>query len=147
MKELLVHKVQYYETDQMGFAHHSNYARWMEEARMSYMEQADLSYQKVESLGMFAPVLSLTCDFKETTTFGDTLRIDARILRYTGVRLTFGYTIRKENGVLVAEGTTEHCFIHADHSLIRVKKEFPEVHAVLEECVVRDTSAEVGAET
>ena len=27
------HKVQYYETDQMGCVHHSNYIRWFEEAR------------------------------------------------------------------------------------------------------------------
>ena len=33
-----IHTVQYYETDKMGITHHSNYIRWMEEARveMSY---------------------------------------------------------------------------------------------------------------
>jgi acyl-CoA thioester hydrolase len=30
--EAYVHKVQYYETDQMGVVHHSNYIRWFEEA-------------------------------------------------------------------------------------------------------------------
>ena len=28
------HHAKYYETDQMGIIHHSNYIRWMEEARM-----------------------------------------------------------------------------------------------------------------
>ena len=28
------HHVKYYETDQMGIVHHSNYIRFMEEARM-----------------------------------------------------------------------------------------------------------------
>ena len=32
--EPYLHKVQYYETDKMGIAHHSNYIRWMEEARL-----------------------------------------------------------------------------------------------------------------
>ena len=27
-----VHRVQYYETDQMGCVHHSNYIRWFEES-------------------------------------------------------------------------------------------------------------------
>ena len=27
------HLVQYYETDQMGIVHHSNYIRWFEEAK------------------------------------------------------------------------------------------------------------------
>ena len=31
------HKVQYYETDAMQIVHHSNYIRWMEEARLEYL--------------------------------------------------------------------------------------------------------------
>ena len=34
-----VHKVQYYETDKMQITHHSNYLRFMEEARIDYLEQ------------------------------------------------------------------------------------------------------------
>ena len=37
-----IHKVNYYETDKMGITHHSNYIRWMEEARIDYMEKIDL---------------------------------------------------------------------------------------------------------
>ena len=32
------HKVQYYETDKMGVVHHSNYIRWMEEARVAFLD-------------------------------------------------------------------------------------------------------------
>ena len=31
------HNAKYYETDQMGCVHHSNYIRWMEEARVDLM--------------------------------------------------------------------------------------------------------------
>ena len=31
------HRVQYYETDQMGCVHHSNYIRWFEESRSDYL--------------------------------------------------------------------------------------------------------------
>ena len=34
------HLVQYYETDKMGITHHSNYIRWMEEARIQYLAEA-----------------------------------------------------------------------------------------------------------
>ena len=37
------HNAKYYETDQMGIIHHSNYIRWMEEARLDLMEQVGLS--------------------------------------------------------------------------------------------------------
>jgi acyl-CoA thioester hydrolase len=33
------HKVQYYETDKMGITHHSNYVRWMEEARIYFLDK------------------------------------------------------------------------------------------------------------
>ena len=33
IRRVYEHKVQYYETDQMGIVHHSNYIRWFEEAR------------------------------------------------------------------------------------------------------------------
>ena len=32
-------KVQYYETDMMGVTHHANYLRWMEEARIDFLDQ------------------------------------------------------------------------------------------------------------
>ena len=43
-----VHQAQYYETDQMGIIHHSNYIRWMEEARTDVLEQIGLPYDRSE---------------------------------------------------------------------------------------------------
>ena len=55
------HKVQYYETDQMGIVHHSNYIRWFEEARTDYMEQMGLGYDQMEEKG----ILSRCCPLKQ----------------------------------------------------------------------------------
>ena len=49
------HKVQYYETDQMGIVHHSNYIRWFEEARTDFMEQMGLGYEQMEERGIVGP--------------------------------------------------------------------------------------------
>ena len=56
-----LHKTQYYETDQMGVVHHSNYIRWFEEARTDLLERAGLGYNKMEKLGIAVPVLSASC--------------------------------------------------------------------------------------
>ena len=32
-------KAQYHETDQMGIIHHSNYVKWLEEARIDFMNE------------------------------------------------------------------------------------------------------------
>ena len=34
------HKTQYYETDTMKIVHHSNYVRWMEEARCDFWNRS-----------------------------------------------------------------------------------------------------------
>ena len=46
------HKVQYYETDQMGIVHHSNYIRWFEEARSDVLEKAGMGYDVMEAEGV-----------------------------------------------------------------------------------------------
>ena len=34
-----IRKVHYHETDRMGVTHHSNYLKWMEEARIWYLDR------------------------------------------------------------------------------------------------------------
>ena len=46
------HLVQYYETDQMGIVHHSNYIRWFEEARSFLLEENGFGYKKMEESGI-----------------------------------------------------------------------------------------------
>ena len=36
-----IHRVQYYETDRMGNHSSFNYIRWMEEARVAFLEEID----------------------------------------------------------------------------------------------------------
>ena len=49
------HHAKYYETDQMGIIHHSNYVKWMEEARMDLMDQMGLSYKPVSYTHLTMP--------------------------------------------------------------------------------------------
>ena len=42
------HIVHYYETDRMGIVHHSNYIRWIEEARVDFLNQIGWGYEKLE---------------------------------------------------------------------------------------------------
>ena len=73
MSEYL-HKVQYYETDKMGVTHHSNYIRWMEEARVAFLDEIGWNYAQLESMGISSPVIGVQGDYKNTTTFNDEVR-------------------------------------------------------------------------
>ena len=46
--ESYVRVINYYETDQMQVVHHSNYARYLEEARLHMMDQMGLGYDKLD---------------------------------------------------------------------------------------------------
>ena len=56
------HTVQYYETDRMQISHHSNYVRWMEEARVSFLAQLGFPYEKLEERGIISPVVAVKCE-------------------------------------------------------------------------------------
>ena len=77
----------YYETDQMGIIHHSNYVRWFEEARMNFMEEIGFPYAKVEELGIIVPVLGVNCQFRTMVKFGDTVDIYTKITKFTGLKM------------------------------------------------------------
>lgn len=73
--------INYYETDQMGIVHHSNYIRYFEEARLDMMEQVGLSYAAMEEHGLIIPVLSVACEYIKPVLFGEKVQIHTRLVR------------------------------------------------------------------
>ena len=91
------HHAKYYETDQMGIIHHSNYIRWFEEARIDFMNQIGLTYKTMEKEGIISPVLEINCKYLKMMYFDDIATIKLKISSYTGVRFTFEYEIYNQN--------------------------------------------------
>ena len=130
--ETYEHKVQYYETDKMGITHHSNYIRWMEEARVNWLDKIGWSFQKIEDLGMVSPVVEISCKYINSTKFNDTVEIKVRLKEYKGVKLVVEYEmINEENKELVAKGESKHCFTSKEGNIVSIKKQYPEFDKVL----------------
>lgn len=129
--EAYKHTVQYYETNRMGFTHHSNYIRWMEEARIDFFDQLGWSYQKFEDEGVISPVTAIECKYKHTTTFPDDVFITVSVEGFRGLKLKLQYTMTNSEGAVVCESSSEHCFIGRDGSFVRIKKEYPEFWELL----------------
>ena len=127
-----IHKVHYYETDKMGITHHSNYIRFMEEARMNYLNETGFTMARLEAAGISSPVVSVTCDYKYPTTYDDEIEIEVKLIQYTGVKIMLSYVMRNlRTGNTVAEGESSHCFIDAAGRPVAVKKTCPEIDGVL----------------
>lgn len=63
--------IYYYETDRMDVVSHTNYIRWMEEARIDFMKKIGIPYHEIEKSGFMLPVLEVECKYKKSLTYGD----------------------------------------------------------------------------
>lgn|SRR5574344_1279288 len=127
-------KINYYETDRMGVVHHSNYIRFLEEARCAWLEDIGLPFETLEQNEITIPVLGVNCTYKNHVTFADTILIKPFAKEYNGVRLTVGYEVtEKETGKTVIEAETKHCFTNKELRPINLKKYNPEFNKKFEE--------------
>jgi acyl-CoA thioester hydrolase len=126
-------KINYYETDKMGVVHHSNYIRFLEEARCYWMNEIGIPFSLLEENGVTIPVLGVNCNYKYHVTFDDTILIEPFVKEYTGVRMTVGYNVTEKNTgktILIVE--TKHCFTDKNLKPINLKKYKPEFNEKFE---------------
>ena len=129
--EAYEHQAQYYETDQMGIIHHSNYIRWMESARIWWMKQIGIDYSGLEKQGIISPVLEVTCTYHSMVYFGDNVVISPKIEKYKGIRLELSYRITdKASGEVRTTGYSKHCFLDRQGKPVSLKKSYPELDRV-----------------
>lgn len=127
--KVYVHNAKYYETDQMGIVHHSNYIRWMEEARVDLMEQMNISYGRLEEMGIVSPVLSVECKYKNMVHFNDDIAIYITMPKYNGIKMEIDYEmINIKNGEVCTLGHSSHCYLNKEGRPITLKNEAPEFH-------------------
>jgi len=128
-----MHKVQYYETDMMGVVHHANYLHWMEEARIDLMDRLGFPYAEMEQRGVFSPVKSLSCEYRNPCFFGDEIRVSVRIDSFNGVVMTIVYEMRSQRDEIVCSARSEHVFLNREGRFVRMKRDLPEFCAAVGE--------------
>ena len=126
-----LHKIKYYETDKMGVTHHSNYIRFMEEARTDFLINHGFDYAKLEEMGIISPVVSVECKYKATSTYPDVLEIFVTVEEVKAAKIRFKYIMKKADGSICIEAASEHCFITQDGKIARLKKDFPDFYEAM----------------
>lgn len=123
-----IRNAKYYETDQMGIIHHSNYVRWMEEARIAFMNNAGYPFRIVEEKGIVSPVVNVSVNYRKPVLFDDNVEIRVDIVKYDGVLLELSYEFYNQTRCeICTTATSRHCFTKAG-KIISIKKELPEIH-------------------
>ncbi len=129
-----VHKIQYYETDKMGVTHHSNYVRFMEEARVDYLDQIGYSFGRMEAEGLVSPVVSVNVRYVKPTFFGDKIEIAVSLSEMTAAKMRIGYTMTC-NGEIVCQAESLHCFVDKNSRPISLKRAKPQLFELLSSLV------------
>lgn len=123
-------KAQYHETDQMGIIHHSNYVKWMEEARIEFMKNMGFGYGEVEKRGIVSPVAEISVSYKKPVLFDDEVEIQVSVKKYSGVVLELEYeffNVTRNEVCTVA--SSRHCFTK-DGKIVSLRREIPELNVL-----------------
>lgn len=105
-------EVRYAETDQMGVVHHAVYPIYFEQARVDWLRNMGMHYQKMEDNGVILPLSRLTIDYKKPAKFGDILEVKTSLNVLPGASITFDYEIKNQNDELLTKGQTILVFVN-----------------------------------
>ncbi|SDX52261.1 acyl-CoA thioester hydrolase [Lutibacter oricola] len=104
-------RIRYSETDQMGYAHHGNYAQYFEMGRIEWLRERGVSYKQMEEDGIMLPVISLNTNYLKPAKYDDLLTLKTKLSKKPTARLEFEYEIYI-NDTLVTEANITLVFVN-----------------------------------
>jgi acyl-CoA thioester hydrolase len=114
-------RVRYGETDAMGWVYYGNYLQYFEVGRTELIRARWKSYRELEESGLRLPVVEAGSRYVRGGKYDDVLLIRSRLTLPSAFRVRFDYVIvRQADGERICEGYTEHCFVSAEGTPIKV---------------------------
>lgn len=113
--------IRFNEADPLGIVWHGHYIRYFEDGREAFGKEHNLSYLEVFKLGYVIPVVSVSCDFKKSLRYGDTVIVETRFIPCDAAKLKFSYRLfNAATGDLVATGSSVQVFLDKEESLLQL---------------------------
>lgn len=126
------HRVNYSETDQMGFVYHANYLVWLDMARTEHLRSTGVTYKDMEERGVFLAVTEARIRYRQAARYDDLVRIRCWVRDLASRRVVFGYAVeRAGTGELLATAETALIALDRQRALSRVPADVTErLHAI-----------------
>jgi len=103
----------------------------MEEARLDLLEQIGWGFEKIEAMGIVSPIVSISCRYRQPTTFPEEVTVWVTLEEVKGPRLKLGYVMKNSGGSTVFEAHSENCFTDKEGKVLRLDRRFPEFYSAL----------------
>jgi acyl-CoA thioester hydrolase len=116
------HRVPFYETDAMGLVHHANYVRFLELARIRWMDEHHRPYREYVAEGLHFATTRVEIDYLRGLRFDDELEIAVWLAWARGASLRMEYLLTRLGDVpdVVARAATEHAMVDAQGRVRRI---------------------------
>ncbi|HNY04832.1 MAG TPA: thioesterase family protein [Candidatus Egerieousia sp.] len=98
--------VRYYETDQMGIVHHSNYIRYFECGRSDMMAKLGVPVDNMESeQHIMFPIVSIDVHYKAPAKFGEKIKVVTTLTKWPLAKFIDEQKVFNEHGELLSYAT------------------------------------------
>jgi acyl-CoA thioester hydrolase len=105
-------RVAYNETDGQRRVHHAQYLNYFERGRVELLRSLGSSYKELEDSGLMLVVSELSIRYFQPADFDDLLTLETSVLQAKGARIRHGYSLTRDDTVLVTAETTIACIDH-----------------------------------
>ncbi|UCE86366.1 MAG: acyl-CoA thioesterase [Deltaproteobacteria bacterium] len=116
------HRVPFYETDAMRIVHHSNFVRYLELARILWLDEHERPYRDYMERGLHFATTHVAVDYRRPAGYDDVLAITTWLAWVRGASLRMEYEIVRD-GELLVTAATEHALVDADGRVQRIPRD------------------------
>ena len=117
-------RVNYSETDRMGFAYYARHAVWLDMARTEFLRERGMTYREVEDKGFRLVVAEMKIRYRKPAQYDDLVRVRCWVEDLGSRRILFAYAIENgESGQELAEAETTMVFVNAEFAPTRIPKD------------------------
>ena len=107
-------RVRFYDTDEMGVAHHANYFRWFENGRVEFLRAIGITLGEMVDDGILFPIVEVSAKYFHPAKFDDEIEIETTGVNMTKAKWDFSYKVRRvSDGEILVEGFSRNVFTNA----------------------------------
>jgi acyl-CoA thioester hydrolase len=119
---VLHHRVAFFETDAMRIVHHANYVRYLELARIVFMDEHDAPYRSYVERDLHFATTLVEVRYLRSAAFDDQLEVWIWLEWVRRASLRMAYLVQHE-GELLARAAPAHAMVDGTGRLTRIPPE------------------------